>query len=129
MRRVANRAPLHFHRCVLEQERSVFVGMAVRARFPVWSRERRAILGPMRVVTVGAFHGPFRHAVVKRLRELGARRCVTGKAENRLGVLQEAFTKLARRPELLRAAREKRAFLIRLAHNAAIDLMRRRGTR
>jgi RNA polymerase sigma-70 factor (ECF subfamily) len=43
--------------------------------------------------------------------------------------LQEAFTKLARRPELLRAARDERAFLIRLAHNAAIDLMRRRGTR
>jgi RNA polymerase sigma-70 factor (ECF subfamily) len=44
-------------------------------------------------------------------------------------VLQEVFTKLARRPELLRAARDERAFLIRLAHNAAIDLMRRRGTR
>ena len=38
-------------------------------------------------------------------------------------------TKLARRPELLRAARDERAFLIRLAHNAAIDLMRRRGAR
>ncbi|HET7624654.1 MAG TPA: RNA polymerase sigma factor [Verrucomicrobiae bacterium] len=44
-------------------------------------------------------------------------------------VLQEIFIKLARRPELLRGAREERAFLIRLAHNAAIDLMRRRGTR
>ncbi|HEU0040517.1 MAG TPA: RNA polymerase sigma factor [Verrucomicrobiae bacterium] len=44
-------------------------------------------------------------------------------------VLQEVFAKLARRPDLLRAARDERAFLIRLAHNAAIDLMRRRGTR
>ena len=44
-------------------------------------------------------------------------------------VLQDVFTKLARRPELLRAARDERAFLVRLAHNAAIDLMRRRGTR
>ena len=44
-------------------------------------------------------------------------------------VLQEVFAKLARQPELLRAARGERAFLIRLAHNAAIDLMRRRGTR
>ena len=44
-------------------------------------------------------------------------------------VLQEVFVKLARQPELLRAAREERAFLIRLAHNAAIDLMRRRSTR
>lgn len=44
-------------------------------------------------------------------------------------VLQEVFVKLARQPDLLRAARDERAFLIRLAHNAAIDLMRRRSTR
>jgi RNA polymerase sigma factor, sigma-70 family len=44
-------------------------------------------------------------------------------------VLQEIFIKLARRPDLLRGVRDERAFLIRLAHNAAIDLMRRRGTR
>jgi len=44
-------------------------------------------------------------------------------------LLQEIFVKLARRPELLRGARDERTFLIRLAHNAAIDLVRRRGTR
>lgn len=44
-------------------------------------------------------------------------------------LLQEIFVKLAREPRLLADAREPRAFLIRLAHNAAIDLMRRRGTR
>ncbi len=44
-------------------------------------------------------------------------------------VLQEVFVKLARQPELLAAARDRRSFLIRLAHNAAIDLIRRRGTR
>src|SRR5512140_286090 len=44
-------------------------------------------------------------------------------------VLQEVFTKLAAQPGLLSAARSERSFLIRLAHNAAIDLMRRRGTR
>ena len=44
-------------------------------------------------------------------------------------VLQEIFIKLARQPGLLRAARDERAFLLRLSHNAAIDLMRRRGTR
>ena len=44
-------------------------------------------------------------------------------------VLQEIFVKLAREPELLDGVREERAFLIRLAHNAAIDLIRRRGTR
>jgi len=44
-------------------------------------------------------------------------------------LLQEIFTWLAREPGLLRGARDERAFLIRLAHNAAVDLMRRRGTR
>jgi len=44
-------------------------------------------------------------------------------------LLQDIFIKLARNPELLTGARDERAFLIRLAHNAAIDMMRRRGTR
>jgi RNA polymerase sigma-70 factor, ECF subfamily len=44
-------------------------------------------------------------------------------------LLQEIFVKLAREPRLITGVREERAFLIRLAHNAAIDLMRRRGTR
>jgi RNA polymerase sigma-70 factor, ECF subfamily len=44
-------------------------------------------------------------------------------------VLQELFIKLARQPDLLSQARDERAFLIRLAHNGAIDLMRRRGAR
>jgi RNA polymerase sigma-70 factor, ECF subfamily len=44
-------------------------------------------------------------------------------------LLQEIFIKLAREPGLLVGVREDRAFLIRLAHNAAIDLIRRRGTR
>lgn len=44
-------------------------------------------------------------------------------------LLQEIFVKLAREPKLLAGIRDERAFLIRLAHNAAIDLIRRRGTR
>jgi RNA polymerase sigma-70 factor (ECF subfamily) len=44
-------------------------------------------------------------------------------------LLQEVFCKLARQPRLLDQARDERAFLIRLAHNLAIDLMRRRGVR
>jgi RNA polymerase sigma-70 factor, ECF subfamily len=44
-------------------------------------------------------------------------------------LLQEIFVKLVREPKLLNGVREERAFLIRFAHNAAIDLMRRRGTR
>ena len=44
-------------------------------------------------------------------------------------VLQEVFIKLARQPALLDGVREERAFLVRVSHNAAINLMRRRGTR
>lgn len=44
-------------------------------------------------------------------------------------LLQDIFVKFARNPELLDGVRDERAFLIRLAHNAAIDLIRRRGTR
>jgi RNA polymerase sigma-70 factor, ECF subfamily len=44
-------------------------------------------------------------------------------------LLQEVFVKLARRPELLEGVRDERAFLLRLAHHLAIDLIRRRGTR
>jgi len=44
-------------------------------------------------------------------------------------LLQEIFLKLARDENLLCGVRDERAFLIRLAHNAAIDLLRRRGTR
>ena len=44
-------------------------------------------------------------------------------------LLQEVFVKLAGRPELLDDVRNERAFLLRLAHNLAIDLIRRRGTR
>ncbi len=43
--------------------------------------------------------------------------------------LQEVFLKLARRPALIEGARDERAFLLHLAHNAARDLFRRRMTR
>jgi RNA polymerase sigma-70 factor, ECF subfamily len=44
-------------------------------------------------------------------------------------LLQEVFVKLAQRPDLLADVRDERAFLLRLAHNLAIDLIRRRSTR
>src|SRR5436190_1131533 len=43
--------------------------------------------------------------------------------------LQQIFIRLASKPALLQGVRSERSFLIRLAHNTAIDLMRRRGTR
>lgn len=44
-------------------------------------------------------------------------------------VLQEVFVKLARDPAALDAARDPRSFLLRLARNLAVDLMRRRAAR
>ena len=54
---------------------------------------------------------------------------LTRDQEDTHDLLQDVFIKLARQLGLLDAARDERAFLLRLAHNAAIDLMRRRGTR
>jgi RNA polymerase sigma-70 factor (ECF subfamily) len=44
-------------------------------------------------------------------------------------LLQDLFVKLATKPGLLDGVRDERSFLIRLVHNLAIDLMRRRRTR
>jgi len=44
-------------------------------------------------------------------------------------VIQQVFVKLAARSELLESIRDERSFLLRLCANAAIDLIRRRGTR
>jgi RNA polymerase sigma-70 factor, ECF subfamily len=44
-------------------------------------------------------------------------------------VLQELFIKIAQRPNLLAGVTETRAFLLRLAHNSAIDSIRRQSTR
>lgn len=44
-------------------------------------------------------------------------------------LLQEIFRKLAARPELLDGVVSVRAFLIRMAHNLSVDLIRRRSTR
>jgi RNA polymerase sigma-70 factor (ECF subfamily) len=39
------------------------------------------------------------------------------------------FVKVAKQPQFLEGIRDQRAFLLRLAHNMAIDLIRRRTTR
>ena len=54
---------------------------------------------------------------------------VTRRESETRDVLQEVFVKLASRPELLRDVRDERGFLLRLAHNLALDSMRRRGSR
>lgn len=54
---------------------------------------------------------------------------LTRNEEDTRDLLQEVFVKLSRQPKLLANARDHRAYLLRLAHNAAIDLFRRRNVR
>src|SRR5258708_3278691 len=42
---------------------------------------------------------------------------------------KELFDKAAKRPDLLKGVSDERAFLLRLAHNQAIDLIRRTSSR
>ena len=44
-----------------------------------------------------------------------------------LDLMQEVFARIARRPELLAAVENHRSFLLRMAHNLAIDLIRSRA--
>lgn len=54
---------------------------------------------------------------------------LTGNEAETRDTLQEVFLRLAARPELLDGARDARRFLLRMAHNLAIDRMRRRIAR
>jgi RNA polymerase sigma-70 factor (ECF subfamily) len=54
---------------------------------------------------------------------------LTRNKEDTRDLMQELFLKLGRQPALLEGMREPRAYLLRLAHNAAIDLFRRRAAR
>lgn len=54
---------------------------------------------------------------------------LTRNEEDTRDLLQELFIKLSRQPNLMANARDHRAYLLRLAHNGAIDLFRRRAVR
>jgi RNA polymerase sigma-70 factor, ECF subfamily len=54
---------------------------------------------------------------------------LTGDESETRDTLQEVFVRLATRPTLLDGARNPRRFLLRMAHNMAIDRMRRRIAR
>jgi RNA polymerase sigma-70 factor, ECF subfamily len=54
---------------------------------------------------------------------------LTRNEEDTRDLLHEVFLKLGRQPALLAGIRQPRAYLLRLGHNAAIDLFRRRSAR
>lgn len=60
---------------------------------------------------------------------LGFARSLTRDDGDARDLLQDTFVKIARNPRLLADLRDERSFLLRLVHNAAIDLFRRHATR
>jgi RNA polymerase sigma-70 factor (ECF subfamily) len=50
----------------------------------------------------------------------------TGRTADAEDVVQEVFVRLARMPERLAKARKPRSYLLRMAHNSAIDLIKKR---
>ncbi len=54
---------------------------------------------------------------------------LTRNEEDTKDLMQELFAKLVRQPGILGGMREPRAYLLRLAHNLAVDLFRRRSAR
>jgi len=54
---------------------------------------------------------------------------LTRKDADTRDILQEVFYKIAKNPAVLNGVRDRRSFLIRLAHNSAVDLMRQRQSR
>jgi RNA polymerase sigma-70 factor (ECF subfamily) len=54
---------------------------------------------------------------------------LTRNEEDTRDLLQNVLIKVASQPELMRGIRNERSFLLRLAHNAAIDFFRRGQTR
>src|SRR5262245_12162067 len=54
---------------------------------------------------------------------------LTRNEEDTKDLMQELFAKLARQPQILEGMREPRAYLLRLAHNLAVDLFRRKAAR
>jgi RNA polymerase sigma-70 factor (ECF subfamily) len=50
----------------------------------------------------------------------------TGRPADAEDVVQEVFVRLARMPERLAKARRPRSYLLRMAHNSAIDLLKKR---
>jgi RNA polymerase sigma-70 factor, ECF subfamily len=65
-------------------------------------------------------HGPALFSFVLNLTRHEADAC---------DLVQEIFRKLAERPDLLRGVTHERSFLLRMAHNLTVDLIRRRSTR
>jgi hypothetical protein len=91
VRRVADRTAFHTDGRVLEKERTMFIDVAGRTCLPLRRIERRAILGAVRIVAIGAFHRAFGNPMVEGLSELRPYLRVAPVTQLRLGVLEKTF--------------------------------------
>ncbi len=87
MRSVADRAAFHPDGGVLVNVGPALFHVALYAGLSIGSIQARAIDAAVRVMAVGTFEHPFRHAVMDRKRELGLNVSVTRKAEIGLRLL------------------------------------------
>lgn len=93
VRRVASLASLDLHGFVFEDERPLFVGMALEARDLLRCRRPQLMraLRPMRIVAIGTRYKSFVYTMMERHIELWFLRQMAGIAKPRLRFGQEMF--------------------------------------
>ena len=105
---VADHAAFHPHGGVLINVGPAFFDVALDAGLPVGGVQAGAIDAAVRVMTVRTLHQALRHAVVHRQGELGLDVAMAGKAQIRLGFLQQAAVQPAHCFRKLRHLKESR---------------------
>ena len=84
MRVVTRRTAFDFHGGMLEDKRSAFLDVALRAGFPAALAERGPVRSAVGIVTVGTIHRAFRDTMMRRQSELRLNVAVTSIAQFRL---------------------------------------------
>jgi len=96
VRRVARRTAFYLHGRMLEDKWPALLGVTLRASFPSALPKRGAIGSDMRVVAICTFHQAFRHAMMRRQRELRLDVTVASETELRLGFLEQTIVEPSR---------------------------------
>jgi hypothetical protein len=95
VRSVARSAAFYFHGRVLEDKGSAFLCVAVSAGFRSILAKRCEIGASMGVVAIGTLHRAFRHAMMRRQRELSLNVAVASKTQFRLRLLKQTVVEPA----------------------------------
>lgn len=89
-------------------------------KFPAMSRPHDEAMSPRELEALYDAHADALHALLLNL---------VRDAADAADALQEVFHELVRRPGMMDGVRDPRGFLLRLAHNRAVDAIRRRASR